>query len=269
MALAHTLTLRLRRADWETWLGRIGLVARGLLYALVGYLALAVALRDDKGQADSHGALELVARQPFGRVFLLVIAAGFCAHAGWRVVEAIRADTWLERVGNVGKALVYAALTATAFKLALGHGGGGKKHEVDLTAKAFQLPGGRIVVALAGLAVLAVGGSNFWRIFSRKYEEALPNRRSKRSREARAVLQPVAVVGLVGRGVAFLLVGAFVVAAAVHRDASEAGGLDAALRRLRGHTYGPPVLVVVSMGMFAYALFCVMQARWDVSPTTS
>jgi hypothetical protein len=159
-------------------------------------------------------------------------------------------------------------LTATAGKLALGQGGGGKQREVDLTVKAFHLPGGRVLVVAAGLAVLTVAGANVWRVFSGKYEEALPNRRSKKSREARTILQPVAVVGLLGRGLALVMVGVFVIAAALHRDAGEAGGLDAALRRLRGHEYGPPVLLVIAAGFVAYAVFCLMQARWELNQST-
>jgi hypothetical protein len=75
VALTHTLSVRLRRVDWEVWFGRVGLVSRGLLYALVGYLTAAVALRRDKGEADSHEALELAARQSLGHLFLFVIAA--------------------------------------------------------------------------------------------------------------------------------------------------------------------------------------------------
>jgi hypothetical protein len=127
-----------------------------------------------------------------------------------------------------------------------------------------HISGGRVIVALAGLAVLAVAGANFWCIASGKYEEALPTRRSKRLREERAVLQPVAIVGLVGRGLAFALVGVFIVVAAVHRNPGEAGGLDQSLRRLQGHTYGPPLLFVIATGMLAYALFCAMQARWEL-----
>jgi hypothetical protein len=265
VALTHTLTVRLRRLDWEHWLGRVGLASRGVLYALVGYLTTAVALRRDKGEADSHGALELAARQSLGHVFVFVIAAGFCAYALWRLVEAVQADTWLKRLGYVGKALVYASLTAAAFRLAFGGGSSGKQQrEVDLTAKVMRLSGGRVIVALAGLAVLAVAGANFWRIASGKYEEALPSRRSRRLREERAVLQPVAIVGLVGRGLAFVLVGLFIVVAAVHRNPGDAGGLDQSLRRLQGHTYGPPLLFVIAAGMFAYAVFCAMQARWEL-----
>lgn len=264
MALTHTLNLRLRRVDWEVWLGRVGLVSRGLLYALVGYLVTAVALHHDKGEADSHGALEVAARQPLGHVLLFVIAAGFCAYALWRLAEAVGADNWLKRLGYVGKALIYASLTATAFKLAFGGGGSGKQREVDLTAKVMRVSGGRLIVALAGLAVLAVAGANFWRIASGKYEEALPTRRSKRLRRERAVLRPVAIVGLIGRGLAFALVGVFIVVAAVHRNPGDAAGLDQSLRRLHGHTYGPPLLFVIAVGMFAYAVFCIMQARWEL-----
>jgi len=269
VALSQALSRRrLRNVDWEMWLGRVGLASRALLYALVGYLVTAVALRRDKGEADSHGALELAGRQTLGHVLLFVVGAGFCAYALWRLVEAVRADSWLKRAGYVGKALIYASLTATAFKLAFGGGGGGgtggKQRDVDLTAKVMRLSGGRVIVALVGLAVLAVAGANFWRIASGKYEEALPSRRSERLRKERAVLQPVAIVGLVGRGLAFTLVGVFIVVAAVHRNPGDAGGLDQSLRRLHGHTYGPPLLFLIAAGMFAYAAFCVMQARWEL-----
>ena len=54
------------------------------------------------------------------------------------------------------------------------------------------------------------------------------------------------VVGLCARGVAFALIGIFIVRAAIDYKPSEAVGLDGALYRLTSHSYGPALLLVVA-----------------------
>jgi len=69
--------------------------------------------------------------------------------------------------------------------------------------------------------------------------------------------QRLAAIGEVGRGVGIGLVGGFMLRAAITFDASEATGLDGALRRLATHTWGLVVVVVVGIGFLAYGIFCL------------
>jgi len=76
------------QSDWLERLARAGLVARGLVYVVVGFLAVQVALGDREERADKKGAMQAVVRQPLGKVLVLGLAIGFAGYALWRFVEA-------------------------------------------------------------------------------------------------------------------------------------------------------------------------------------
>ncbi len=75
-------------STWLQRLARAGLVARGLLYVVVGILATQVAAGHNEARPDKQGALQAVVRQPFGRLLVLLLALGFIGYAAWRFVEA-------------------------------------------------------------------------------------------------------------------------------------------------------------------------------------
>ena len=72
----------------------------------------------------------------------------------------------------------------------------------------------------------------------------------------------IGVIGHAARGVVFLLAGFFIVRAAWEFDPKEAIGLDGALAKLANAEYGPFLLGAVAVGLFAYGLFCLVQARY-------
>src|SRR5690348_14342349 len=70
-------------------LARTGLAARGILYILIGWVAVLVAFGQTSGnQANQAGALELLAKQPLGLVLLWLLGVGFAGYALWRLSEA-------------------------------------------------------------------------------------------------------------------------------------------------------------------------------------
>ena len=69
-------------------LARAGLIARGVIYILVGWVALLVALGQSSREADQQGALQLLAGKSYGLVSLWLLGIGFAAYALWRLSEA-------------------------------------------------------------------------------------------------------------------------------------------------------------------------------------
>ena len=88
MAYAGTAPSDAARAPATGWLGRAGLVARGVVYAVIGVLALKLALGDGGKATSQQGALKTVAREPFGKVLLVCVAIGLGGYAIWRLVRA-------------------------------------------------------------------------------------------------------------------------------------------------------------------------------------
>ena len=67
---------------------RLGFVAYGLVYLVVAFLAIRLALGDREGNASSSGALKELAQQPFGAVLLWLVVAGMAVLVLWRLLEA-------------------------------------------------------------------------------------------------------------------------------------------------------------------------------------
>jgi hypothetical protein len=268
-----------RGRGWYAWLARIGLVAKGVSYGIVGVLALMLALGEGGKATSRQGALATLADEPFGQVLLIVLAFGFAAYAIWRFVQAFaereededeakgQAKKWGKRAGYIGRGLIYAGLTVTTIKLLTSGSAGGESQSEkakQTTSTAFDLPGGRWLVGLAGLAILGAGLWNVYRAFTTKFEDKW--RAGQMSKAERTWGRRVGVVGHVARGVVFGLIGVFIIKAAVEYDPDEAIGLDGALQKLANATYGPYLLGVTAVGLICYALYCFVDARYrDVS----
>ncbi len=70
------------------------------------------------------------------------------------------------------------------------------------------------------------------------------------------------MVGYIAKGAALLVVGVLFIAAALHRNSSEASGLDGAMRTLREQPLGQWLLTLVALGLAAYGLYSFARARF-------
>lgn len=251
-------------SPWPARIARAGLVARGAMHVLIGWLALRVAFGHSSQHADARGALSAVASRPGGRLVVIALAIGFLAYAAWRLAEATLNPDGCDlgdRLSAAGKGLVYLALCAMAASYAFTSGGeaSSSPKEQDVTARVMGWPAGRVLVAAAGVAIIAVGLLNLWQGIRRKFSGDLKHyEMTTRQRQA---ITAMGVAGLAGRGLAFVLAGGFVVRAAIRVD-RRGVGLDAALHEVAGHTRGDVLLALVAVGFIAFGLFDMALARY-------
>jgi hypothetical protein len=257
-------------SGWYAGLARVGLVAKGVSYGLVGVLAIALAAGHGGKATSRQGALQTLAHHGFGKVVLILLALGFAAYATWRFVQAFAEDGWAKRAGYVGRGLIYAGLTFSTVKLLVGAGGGGSQNAKahHTAAKVLSWPGGTWLVGAAGAAFVGVGLWNLHRGLSRKFEDRW--RTGEMSPAARTWGARAGTAGHVARGVVFGLIGVFVVRAALDYDPKQAVGLDGALQKLAHASYGPYLLGLTAAGLVCYGLYCLVDARYrDVSTGAS
>jgi hypothetical protein len=266
-----------RRGPDDVWIersARLGLVARGLVYAVVGLIALEVAWRGAAGDhASKGGAIAAIAERPLGRVLLVVLAVGFGGYVVWRSCEALwgRSDehrddqpvALAKRVASGAKALVYASLVVTTVKvIAGGSSGTGSEDEQpkELTARAFDLPGGRGLVAAVGVALLGVAAYFAYRGVAQRFRDRLDT--SEMGSVVGRVVDAVGTLGMAARGMVVAVLGILVLQAAAHHDPGQATGIDGALRRLAQQRYGQALLTVTALGILAFGLYSFAEARY-------
>lgn len=247
-------------------LGRVGLVAEGAVYALVGFLALHVAAGDRGARADQIGAVEYVARQPLGKFLLVALTAALFALAAWRLLEVLTGDPvegsdTAHRVKYAIKGVLYLGLAVSALSITLanwgeGGGGGGGRSGASTTATVFEWPAGRWLVALGGALLIA------YALYTAK-EHVVEHRFAEWLTEPEdGWLVRLGRAGYAARAVVYVVVGVFLIQAALAYDATEAKGMSGALRELSGEWWGRLLLWAVAAGLVAFGAFLVAQARY-------
>ncbi|MEU8137659.1 DUF1206 domain-containing protein [Streptodolium elevatio] len=266
-----------REAAGSRWFGalaRVGLIARGVNYVLVGALAVQVGADATSEEADRQGALRAVAEQPGGSAMLWAIAVGFAGLAIWRFVEALYGqpvpdgDKATKRLTSLARSVLYAAICAgvVAFNLddkSGKQGGGGQssdKQSKDITARTMEQTGGRWLVLVVGLTVAIAGVVIVVNALRRRFTRKL--KLGQMSKESRRLVEILGVIGRSARGVVICAVGVFLTAAAAKFDAQEAKGLDDTLRETASGPLGPWPLYAIAAGLIVFGVYCAFEARY-------
>ena len=244
---------------------RIGLIAYGITYLLIAWLALQVAFGTGGEQTDQNGAFQTIASTPFGQALLWVLVIGFAAVALWRLEQAVFATAGVQdqseqikkRVENGARVVVFAALAIIAARTAMGSGEQGTGQEA--AAGVLGWPGGQFIVGAVGLVLLAIAAVKAKHGWEKKFLEEmnLPS-----DQHARKTVERLGQVGSIAKAVAIGLIGILVVVAAVQFDPSKANGLDPALKALAGQPFGMFLLAIVAVGLAAYGVFCFFDAKY-------
>jgi hypothetical protein len=250
------------------WLARAGLAARGVMYVLIGIIAIEIAVNGSQQQADRTGAVRLVADTPLGSFLLWVLVIGFAGMTLWRLSEAVWGTNDADgrkpakRLANLARAVFYAVVTFGILKYALGIGqpSSSDTQSQDLTATALRHPGGQVVVAIAGILVIGAGLYVMYRAFKLKFLKRLRMRGA--SARTRTVVTRLGQIGGIARGLVFGTIGVFLIAAAADANPGQAKGIDSALRALAHTPLGPWLLVVIALGLVTFGVYSWCEARW-------
>lgn len=244
-------------------LARAGYVMAGLVHLLIGYLAVRLAFGGG-GTTDQSGAMAELAAKPGGVPALVIAIAAFVFMALWRFTEAAvgsrtsggedRKSDLFHRGKAFAVALVYLGYAITAFSFVQGSGTSSGGKNAGLSARMMQSNGGKIVLVIVGVVILAVGAYHLYKGATRRFLKEL--------RTDRALLCRLGIVGYLSKGSAIAGAGVLVIVAVFQSDPEKASGLDAALKTLGAQPFGPVLLVAAGLGIAAYGLYDFACARY-------
>lgn len=254
-----------RTAGFEV-LARAGFVARGVVYGIIGILAIKLAIGAGGKTTDQSGALRTIAHQPFGKVLLVLVAIGLAGYSLWRLLHALlghgpeRSDSGFDRVSALGSGIAYGAICAVAVAILLGSGSGTSGHTSKATAGVLGWPGGTWLVGIAGAFFIGIALYQGYRGVTQDF---LKDAKTETMSDAtRKWYKLVATWGHLARAVVFGLVGVFMIKAAADFNPTKAVGLDGALAKLEHQPYGSALLGIVAAGLVAFALYSLADARY-------
>ncbi len=251
---------------------RAGQMAKGFIYFVMALLAAHLIWSGNGDPRGSRDAIRAVSEQPFGRILLLALISGLVCYILTRLLDAF---VDLERRGHDAKALalrarsfvialIYSGLTTVAMETLLGSTEAGKSHAAqDWTARVMQTPFGTWSVMLIGLVIIASGIVLGARGFTRGFEKKIAL--DEMPSGSRRWIVRICIFGLIARGLVFVVIGGFLVAAGWSANPERARGLAGALAALRDQPYGGWLFAMVAAGLAAYGTYCGVRAiygRW-------
>jgi hypothetical protein len=244
---------------------KLGYAVKGIVYGILGVLALRVGIGDGGRIAGEKEAMREVARHSLGDAALVAVGMGLFFYALWRFIEAAL-DPY--RVGHSPKGLAHrlaamisavgnSVAAVTALQFALGETDTGRHPKVWASLALREDFGPALLVGVGACFVIA-GAHHLYEALTGAFCRRLDLAGSSRTWRRYVALS--GRVGHVARGVLFAIIGVAAVRAGQSLDPRKVKGLKEALYALAEQPFGRVLLVSAAVGLLAYALHLVTTA---------
>jgi len=257
--------------DWKDSIGRLGLVGQGVVATIVGLLAIRIAMGEKDEAATSEGAVAWLAEQPLGKFLLVALTVALFALALWRFLCAVFGDP-VE--GSAPKdRLKYAVLGVLYLLLAIatlgvtianwtssgdatGSVASGDEGSQQAASTLFDWPAGRWLVGILGVSLIAYAGYSFYKqVVTKEFADRLD------ASEGSWIVR-LGQAGYAAQSLVYAVIGYFFIQAAIAFRSTSAKGPSGALIELADTTWGKVMLWVIAIGLFAYGIFCIAEAKY-------
>lgn len=254
---------------WVHRFARVGYTSKGIVYVLIGILALIMSTGKHPNEASSNGALYTIAQQPFGPLLLILLSIGLSAYAFWQLVRAVfdpecvnhSWKRWFSRLSYLFIAGTYIAMCISALRILFrARAESSDKTYQTLSAQMLSQPFGQLLIAISGLVFGIIGIIFLYKAFSHRFKRDL--KKNEMNKKEWRWSGYIGTFGMAARGIVFMIIAFFLVRTAILADPDETKGLDGALLELASQPFGPVLLAIVSLGFISYGIFMFASAKY-------
>lgn len=239
---------------------KLGFVVAGLLHMMIGWIAFKIATGSGGGEASNSGAMAQVASTPGGQIFLWIMTIGLLTLGLWRLASGFLTEETKDKAKGIIVGIVYLSLGLSALGFARGGSSSDGQKTSSLTANVLEIPGGKLLIGLVGAVIIGVGIYQIFKGATRRFKEDLEVGASAGKMGDGIVV--AGTVGYVARGIAFLVLGGLVIAAAWTAEPEKAAGMDSALRTIGQQPFGAILLILAAIGFFLYGIHSMARAKY-------
>ena len=253
-------------------IARTGLIAKGIVYCILGALAFMAAFEiggQSNAKTDKQAVFEVIQKQTGGQILLTILIAGLFCYAAWRFIETFGPDNRHNKKKSIAKrirygfsGLIYLSLAIYGAKQLFSRAEKDNKDSTQSTAtELLSQPFGQWLVGLFGLIIAGVGIYQVYYGLSEKYRDHV----SKLNTHAGGskLLLTAGKIGYVSRGIVWLIIAWLLMKAAFLKDSSEAGDTAKAFGFLENSPYGSYLLGALAIGLICYGVFNFIRARYE------
>ncbi len=251
------------KSEQFAWLVRLGYAARGLVYVMLGYLALGTGREAGDGQSAVFDTLQDV---PLGTAVLWLVALGLLGYAAFKFLDAATdiehhgsdAKGWAKRLGSAASGIAHVVLAWTAYQFAVGtkQQANGDTGGEDAAASLLAWDMGSLLLGAVGIGFLVAAAMQARHAWNASFMRHVSGR-------APAAVRPIGRVGHAARAIVFVLIGWSIVQSAWFEQSTEVMGLGEAIMALSGNG---PVYSLVAVGLILFGVFSLIVARYRIIP---
>jgi hypothetical protein len=258
-------------SPWVEWLARLGFAAKGVVYVIIGAFTLQLVFGAGGDTQGTEDTFRTIAQEPFGQFLLGLVALGLLGYAIWQFVR-----TWMgsgendsdlkdrgKRIAYTVNGVIHLVLAFVAARILMGNNsnsGGGNSTITEWTASIMSLPFGQLLVGFVGLCVIGAGLYRIYKAYTIEFQKKLKLGNMDATKQKWTIR--LGRLGLAAQAVVFMLIGSFLVQAAVQYEPSEARGLEGALNSLLEQPFGSWLLGIVAAGLVAHGIYMGILSRY-------